>query len=349
MIGGKLQRPSGKVELMRAWQVHELGEPIDVLRVEHNVAIPQPGPGEISIDVAACALNFPDALLCRGQYQERPPLPFTPGLEVSGTIRALGQGSEARGLQIGQRVAAQPTLASGLGGLAEVTIAPMANVHPVPDSLDDAAAAALLVIYQTGWSALTRRANLRPGETLLVHAGAGGVGSAAIQLGKALGATVIATAGGPAKVAVCRTLGADVAIDYQAEDFVARVNELTDGRGADVVYDPVGGDIFDRSTKCVAWEGRIVIIGFTGGRIAQSATNHVLIKNYSVIGLHWGNYRQHEPDAVDRWHTELMDLHQRGAIVPYVSEVVDFHQVPQRLVAITNRATTGKVVVRVRD
>ena len=332
---------------MRAWQVHELGEPLDVLRLESDVTVPEPGPGEIGIDVAACALNFPDALLCRGAYQERPPLPFTPGLEVSGTIRSLGPGAEARGLRIGQRVAAQPTLASGRGGLAEVTVAPMANVHPVPDSLDDAAAAALIVIYQTGWSALTRRANLQPGETLLVHAGAGGVGSAAIQMGKALGATVIATAGGPAKVEVCRALGADVAIDYQSEDFVAVVNEVTGGRGADVIYDPVGGDIFDRSTKCIAWEGRILIIGFTGGRIAQSATNHVLVKNYSVVGVHWGNYRRYEPSAVDRWHDELMELHERGAIAPLVSEVVDFGAVPDRLIAITNRATTGKVVVRV--
>jgi NADPH:quinone reductase-like Zn-dependent oxidoreductase len=333
---------------MRAWRVHQLGEPAEVLTLDEGVAEPVAGPGEILIDVAACALNFPDALLCRGGYQERPPLPFTPGLEVAGRVRALGPGAEARGLQIGQRVAAQPTLRSGRGGLAEVTVAPMANVHPVPDSLDDAAAAALIVTYQTGWSALSRRAALQAGETLLVHAGAGGVGSAAIQLGKALGATVIATAGGPAKVDVCRRLGADHAIDYATEDFVARVNELTDGRGADVVYDPVGGDVYDRSTKCIAWEGRILIIGFTGGRIAQAATNHVLVKNYSVVGVHWGNYRIHDPAQVDRWHDELMDLHHRGLIAPLVSERVAFGDVPERLVALTNRGTTGKLVVDVR-
>jgi len=333
---------------MRAWRVHQLGEPADVLTLDDDVPEPVAGEGEVLIDVAACALNFPDALLCRGAYQERPPLPFTPGLEVAGRVRALGPGAEARGLRIGQRVAAQPTLRSGRGGLAEITVAPMANVHPVPDSLDDAATAALIVTYQTGWSALARRAALQAGETLLVHAGAGGVGSAAIQLGKALGATVIATAGGPAKAALCRELGADHAIDYNAEDFVARVNEITGGRGADVVYDPVGGDVYDRSTKCIAWEGRILIIGFTGGRIAQAATNHVLVKNYSVVGVHWGNYRIHDPGQVDRWHDELMDLHARGLIAPYVSERVAFGDVPERLVALTSRGTTGKLVVDVR-
>ena len=332
---------------MRAWRVHQLGEPAEVLTLDDDVPEPVAGPGEVLIDVAACALNFPDALLCRGAYQERPPLPFTPGLEVAGRVKALGPGAEARGLRIGQRVAAQPTLRSGRGGLAEVTVAPMANVHPVPDSLDDAATAALIVTYQTGWSALARRAALQAGETLLVHAGAGGVGSAAIQLGKALGATVIATAGGPAKVDLCRRLGADHAIDYAAVDFVARVNEITGGRGADVVYDPVGGDVYDRSTKCIAWEGRILIIGFTGGRIAQAATNHVLVKNYSVVGVHWGNYRVHDPAQVDRWHDELMDLHARGLIAPYVSERVAFADVPERLVALTNRGTTGKLVVDV--
>jgi len=333
---------------MRAWRVHQLGEPSDVLQLDDDVDVPEPGDGEITIDVAACALNFPDALLCRGGYQERPPLPFTPGLEVSGTVRALGAGAEARGLRIGQRVIAQPTLRSGRGGLAEVTVAPMANVHPIPDTLGDAAAAALIITYQTGWSALTRRAALQAGETLLVHAGAGGVGSAAIQLGKALGATVIATAGGPAKVEVCRSLGADHAIDYQTEDFAAVVNELTAGRGADVIYDPVGGDVYDRSTKCIAWEGRILIIGFTSGRIAQAATNHVLVKNYSVVGVHWGNYRRYEPAVVDAWHDELMALHEAGKIAPLVSESVAFTDVPNRLVALTNRGTTGKLVVQVR-
>lgn len=332
---------------MRAWRVHELGEPRDVLRLEDDVAPPEPGPGEIAIDVACCAMNFPDGLLCRGSYQERPPLPFTPGLEVSGRVAALGAGAEARGLAVGQRVIAQPSLSSGRGGLAGRTVAQASHVHPIPDTLGDAAGAALLVTYQTGWSALRRRAALQPGETLLVHAGAGGVGSAAIQLGKALGAVVIATAGGPAKVEVCRQLGADHAIDYQKDDFAKLVNEYTGGRGADVIYDPVGGDVYDRSTKCVAWEGRIVICGFTSGRIAQAATNHVLVKGYSVVGLHWGNYRRHEPEIVDVWHDELMALHAEGRIDPLVSAEVPLEAVPDQLDAIEHRATTGKVVVRI--
>ncbi len=334
-------------DTMRAWMVRELGEPLDVLRLEDGVDVPRPGPGEIAIRVAACALNFPDALLCRGGYQERPPLPFTPGLEVAGTVSAIGPGAEVRGLSIGQRVAAQPTIGSGRGGLAEVTIAPMANVHPIPDTMSDEAGAALIVIYQTGISALERRANLQPGETLLVHAGAGGVGSAAIQLGKAMGATVIATAGGAEKVEVCRSLGADHVVDYRADDFVTAVKDLTGGRGADVIYDPVGGDIFDGSTKCIAWEGRLLVIGFAGGRIAQSATNHVLVKNYSVVGVHWGNYRKFDPARVDAWHDELIRLHTAGKIAPLVSEVAPMDAMADRLVAITNRGTTGKVVVRV--
>ena len=332
---------------MRAWRVRELGEPTDVLRLEADVPAPEPGPKQIAVEVATCALNFPDALLCRGAYQERPPLPFSPGLEVAGRIVALGPGAEQRGLRIGQRVAAQPALRDGHGGLAERTVVPMANAHPIPDSLTDEAAAALLVIYQTGISALAQRANLQAGETLLVHAGAGGVGSAAIQLGLAMGATVIATAGGADKVEVCRSLGAHHVIDYKATDFAEAVNEITGGRGADVIYDPVGGDVYDRSTKCIAWEGRILVIGFAGGRIAQAQTNHVLVKNYSVVGVHWGNYRRFDPAKVDAWHDDLMAMHERGQIAPLVSEVVAMTDVPDRLMAITNRGTTGKVVVRV--
>ena len=288
-----------------AWRVHQLGAPEQVLDLE-TIAAPEPEPGQVSIAVRACALNFADSLLCEGTYQDKPPLPFTPGLEVAGTVLAA---PGATGLAAGQRVVALPALPHG--GLAERCVAAADDVFPIPDDLDDVTAAAMPVTYQTGWFGLHQRARLAAGETVLVHAGAGGVGSAAIQLAKAAGATVLATAGGAEKVERCRQLGADVAIDYRAEDFVAVTNQVTDGRGADVIYDSVGGDTFDRSRRAVAFEGRIVVVGFAGGRIADAPTNHLLVKNYGVLGLHWGLYRRRRPDLVRRAHDELVELHRR--------------------------------------
>jgi NADPH2:quinone reductase len=317
---------------MRAWRLHELGEPEDVLKLE-EVPEPEAGPGEVLIDVAAAALNFPDILLCRGQYQEKPALPFTPGVEVAGTVVGTGQ-----------RVLAAPSFRTG--GLTERTVASAANVYPVPDTMPMESAASLMITYQTGHVALHRRANLQAGETLLVHAGAGGVGSAAIQLGLAAGAKVIATAGGPDKTEVCRKLGAHVVIDYKAEDFVDKVKEATDGRGADVIYDPVGGDTFDRSRKCIAFEGRILVIGFTSGRIPDAPANHVLIKNYSVVGVHWGLYHRLMPELPGQIHEDLIRLYQEGKIDPLVSQVLPMEQAPQALTALGSRGTTGKIVVR---
>jgi NADPH2:quinone reductase len=314
---------------MRAWRVHELGEPEDVMRLE-DVPDPEPGANEVLIDIAACALNFPDVLLCRGLYQEKPPLPFTPGVEVAGTVAGTQR-----------RVIALPRS----GGLAQRTTAHTQGVFPIPDTMPMTAAAALCVTYQTGHLALHRRARLQPGETLLVHAGAGGVGSAAIQLGLAAGARVIATAGGPDKVEVCRKLGAELAIDYTKDDFVDAVKEHTGGRGADVVYDPVGGDTFDRSRKCVAFEGRILVIGFTSGRFPEAPANHVLIKNYSVVGVHWGLYNRMAPNVPHEIHAELVRLYEEGKIDPLVSQVLPLDQAPQALAALGSRGTTGKIVV----
>jgi len=323
---------------MQALRVHELGEPEAVLRLE-DVAVPEPGPGEVRIRVHGASLNFPDVLMCRGEYQVKPPLPFTPGSEVAGAVDALGEG--VSGLTVGQRVIALPSR----GGFAEYTTAHAnGGVFPIPDSMPYAAAAALHIVYQTGHVGLHRRAALQPGETLVVHAGAGGVGSAAIQLGRAAGAAVIATAGGAEKVEVCRKLGADLAIDYREQDFVAAAKDFTAGRGADVIYDPVGGDTYDRSTKCVAFEGRILIIGFTGGRFAEARTNHVLIKNYSVVGVHWGLYNVMNPQVVQQTHEELLRLFDAGRIDPLISETVTLAQVPAALVRLGSRATYGKLV-----
>jgi len=319
--------------------VHELGEPVDVLTLE-DVPSPSPGPGEVRLDVAAAALNFPDILMCRGEYQVKPPLPFTPGSEVAGTVTAIGEGVDTVGM--GERVLGIPKF--GDGGLADETLAAAATVYPVPATLDWSAAAALHITYQTGYLALHRRAALRPGETLLVHAGAGGVGSAAIQLGRAAGARVFATAGGPEKVQVCRDLGAELAVDYRRDDFVAAVKDATDGAVADVIYDPVGGDVFDRSRKCVAFEGRILIIGFTGGRIADAPTNHALVKNYSVVGVHWGLYNLMEPQLIRETHDELIRLHAAGEISPLVSEALPLEEASAALARLASRATHGKIV-----
>ncbi|HVJ98716.1 MAG TPA: NADPH:quinone oxidoreductase family protein, partial [Acidimicrobiia bacterium] len=256
-------------------------------------------------------------------------------------VDALGEG--VTGLSVGDRVLAIPNF--GNGGFTEYTTANAAGgVFPIPESMGYAAASALHVVYQTGHLGLHRRAHIQPGETLLVHAGAGGVGSAAIQLGLAAGARVVATAGGPAKVEVCRKLGAELAIDYREHDFVDAVKEFTNGRGADVVYDPVGGDTYDRSTKCIAFEGRILIIGFTGGRFADARTNHILIKNYAVVGVHWGMYNMVNPALVRETHDDLMRLFEAGKIDPLISETIALEEVPAALGRLGSRGTYGKLV-----
>ncbi|MDQ1382640.1 MAG: NADPH:quinone reductase, partial [Actinomycetota bacterium] len=315
------------------------GEPEQVMVLEDRPE-PEVRPGDVRLRVHAASLNFPDVLMCRGDYQVKPPVPFTPGAEVAGVIERLGDGVE--GLRVGDRVLAIPNF--GGGGFAESTTASAAGVFPIPESMPFAAGAALHVVYQTGHLGLHRRAHIQPGETLLVHAGAGGVGSAAIQLGLAAGARVVATAGGPEKVKVVEKLGADLALDYREHDFVDAVKEFTDGRGADVIYDPVGGDTFDRSTKCVAFEGRILIIGFTGGRFADARTNHVLIKNYAVVGVHWGMYNVMNPALVRSTHDELVRLFEAGKIDPLISERVALAEVPAALARLGARGTYGKVV-----
>jgi NADPH:quinone reductase len=315
---------------MRAWRVHELGDP-PAMTLD-DVPVPAPGDGQLLVRVRAAALNFPDVLMAAGLYQERPPLPYTPGVELCGEVEGTGQ-----------RVIGAPS--GGPGAFAEYALMDADRAFPVPEGMPDEKAAALYLTYQTGHVGLHRRAHLQPGEWLLVHAGAGGVGSAAIQLGKAAGAHVIATAGGPEKVQVCRDLGADHVVDYTADDFVPVVKEVTGGHGADVVYDPVGGDVFDGSRRCIAFEGRLVVVGFTSGRIPEAPANHLLVKNYSVVGLHWGLYRQHDPSVFDLVHEELTRLYEDGRIDPLVSRVLPLDEVPEALAALASRGTVGKVVL----
>ncbi|MFD4429518.1 NADPH:quinone oxidoreductase family protein [Nocardia sp. NPDC058497] len=324
---------------MKAWQVYELGEPRDVLRL-NDIEDPIAGPGQVLVRVLAAPANFPDVLLCRGQYQVKPPLPFTPGVELCGSVVAVGDG--VAGFAIGDRVVGTTTLPGG--AFAELAVLDAENVFPAPDSLDDAEAAALSIGYQTSWFALHRRTQLPAGETLLVHAAAGGVGSTAVQLGKAAGATVIGVVGGPDKADYCRKLGADLVIDRHTEDFVPIVKEFTGGRGADVIYDPVGGDAYAKSTKCIAFEGRILVIGFAGGTIPQPALNHALIKNYSIIGLHWGLYKQYNQQAIRDCHTELTRLAAAGQLKPLISERLSLADVPDGLGRLGDGSTVGRVV-----
>ncbi|WP_089105414.1 NADPH:quinone oxidoreductase family protein [Streptomyces hyaluromycini] len=315
---------------MQAWQVHENGEPSEVMRLQ-EVELPTPGDGQVLLRVRAANINFPDVLMCRGHYQVRPPLPFTPGVEICGET------------EDGRRVIANPALPHG--GFAEYAVADAAALLPAPDALDDAEAAALHIGYQTGWFGLHRRAALQAGETLLVHAAAGGVGSAAVQLGKAAGARVIGVVGGADKAAVAREQGCDVVIDRRTEDVVAAVKEATGGRGADVIYDPVGGEAYTQSTKVVAFEGRIVVVGFASGIIPSPALNHALVKNYSIQGLHWGLYATKNPKLILHCHQQLTELAAKGAIKPLVSERVPLSEAAAAVQRVGDGVTTGRVTV----
>ena len=323
---------------MKAWRVSELGEPRKVMSLD-AVPVPQPDAGRLLARVLGAAANFPDVLMCRGEYQVKPPLPFTPGVELCGEVVALGPGTS--GFAVGERVIGASVLPSG--GFAELALMDTATTFPAPAGLDNAQAAAFYIGYQTGWFGLHRRAHLQPGETLLVHAAAGGVGSAAVQLGKAAGAYVIGVVGGPEKAEVARALGADVVVDRHTQDFVDVVKDVTGGRGADVVYDPVGGDAYQRSTKCVAFEGRILVVGFAGGQIQSAALNHALVKNYSILGLHWGLYTKKDPALVRVCHDELSKLVADGLVKPLVSERLALDAVADGLQRLADGTTVGRV------
>ncbi|MGH3310281.1 MAG: NADPH:quinone oxidoreductase family protein [Streptomyces sp.] len=329
---------------MKAWRVHTNGEPRDVMRLE-DIPDPEPGPGELLVRVRAANVNFPDALMCRGEYQVRPAFPFTPGVELCGEVLAAGEGvPESEATRVGARVIAQPVQPAGAFG--ERSVVGAASARTAPEALDDAEAAALHVGYQTGWFGLHRRARLQPGETLLVHAAAGGVGSAAVQLGKAAGARVIGVVGGKAKAETAREMGCDVVVDRREDDIVAAVKEATDGRGADVVYDPVGGDAYAKSVKCIAFEGRIIIVGFAGGAIPTPGLNHALIKNYAILGLHWGLYNAKDPAAVQACHEELSGLAADGAIKPLISERLPLDEAADAVQRVFDGITTGRVVIQ---
>ena len=323
---------------MKAIVATRWGEPSELEYTD--VPDPAPGPGEVLIDTRAVGCNFPDILMVQGKYQVKPPLPFSPGHEIAGVVRALGPG--VTGLRPGERVIANLEW----GGYAERALAKAARVYAIPDAMPFDQAAALFVVYQTGYCALAQRAALQPGEWLLVHGAAGGVGLAAVQLGKALGARVIATAGTPEKLEIARQSGADVLVDYRTEDWVERVKAITGGEGADVIYDPVGGDVFDGSTKCIAFEGRLLTIGFAGGRIPTLAINRVLLKNISVVGVHWGYYQRRGSPLVGQWMDAILKLYDEGRIRPVIYRSYPLREAARALEALATRESYGKVVLQ---
>jgi NADPH2:quinone reductase len=323
-----------------SWRVHRLGPPEESLRLEER-AERAPGPGEARVAVAAVGLNHPDLLVCAGRYQERPEPPFSPGFEAAGTVVEAGQGCT---LAPGQRVVVVPELPEG--AYQQSLTVPESQLFAVPEEMPLSTAAVLHIAWSTAHAALHHRARLATGETLLVTGGAGGVGSAAVQLGKAAGAYVVAIVTGPDKVEACRSAGADEVIDLAAVgDLGGRVRELTGGRGADVVLDVVGGELFDQLRRLVAFEGRLVTVGFTGGVIPRAPVNHVLLHNYSVVGLHLAPYRRHDPGLLRTIHAELIGLWRQGVVAPRVEEW-PFDRAPAALRRLAGRAVVGRLVLR---
>lgn len=301
---------------------------------------PAAAPGHALIRVEAAALNFSDLLMVRGKYQVRPPRPFTPGQEVAGTVTAAAPGGR---LKPGQRVASKVVW----GGFAEQALVAEAMAFAIPDGMDIAAAAALPVVYPTAHIALLRHGRLAPRETVLVHAAAGGVGLAAVEIAAANGARVIGTVGGAEKAQIARQHGAAEAIDYRDNGWPERVKELTAGNGPDIVFDSVGGEITEQSLKCIAWGGRLLIVGFSSGTIPAIPGNRLLLKNAAAIGVYWS----HERDAalVAAAVADLLALHAAGKIRPHVDTRFALPQLPEALEVLQSRRSTGKIVLRVGD
>jgi len=322
---------------MRAVVVDRLMTPEELCVRE--IDPPVLAPDEVRIEVRAAGCNFSDLLMLKGEYQVKPALPFVPGGEVAGRVAEVG--SEVSRVGVGDRVLSR----CALGGFAEEVAAPASGTHRIPDALSFEGGAALPTVYPTSYVGLVWRAALARGETLLVHAAAGGVGLSAVQIGKALGARVIATAGGAEKLEVARAAGADVLIDYRQEDFVPRVLEETEGRGADVIYDSVGGETTDRSLKCINWNGRLLVIGFASGEIPSIKLNRVLLKNIALVGLHWSAYPEHEPERIDECFEGLFEMAARGEIEPLVSARYPLEAAGDALRALGSRRTVGKVVL----
>ena len=323
---------------MKAWQMLKLGDPWKGLTVK-ELDSPRVSRETVRIRVEATDLNFADILQSQGKYQIKVTPPFTPGLNSLGVVLEAGVNSE---FKAGDRIVG-PCVAP-YGGYAEEAILLSQRCQRVPNELEAIQAMGAHVTHGTSWIALHQRAHLQPGETVLVLAAAGGVGSAAVQMARAHGCWVAAAASGQQKTALCHQLGADLVIDYEIEDLYQKVHEATDGRGVDVVYDPVGGDYFDIARRLVAFEGRLLVVGFASGRIPNAPMNHALVKNYSIVGVHMAAYREKLPHLVSECYEELHKYLLEGTYKAIVTDTIEFDALPIALEQLANRSTTGRIV-----
>jgi NADPH2:quinone reductase len=324
---------------MKAMLCKEYGPPESLVLSETEA--PKPGERDVRIRVRAAGVNFPDVLMIQGKYQFKPPFPFAPGAEAAGDV--LEVGGKVEGVKPGDRVIAM----TGHGAFAEEAVVPARKLLPLPDEMDYVTGASIALTYGTSAHALIQRAELRPGEVLLVHGAAGGVGLSAVEIGKAMGATVIATASSDEKLQVAAEHGADHLINYAAGEFKDKVKELTGGNGADVIYDPVGGDVFDQSLRCINWNGRLLVIGFAGGRIPQAPANLALLKGCAIVGVFWGAWTERDPAGNRRNFEQIFAWWREGKLKPHVSHTFPLAQVPDALYALIERKVTGKAVIKV--
>jgi len=307
--------------------------------VIEEIESPRPGPGQIVIGVKACGINFPDTLIIEGKYQSRPEMPFSPGGEVAGVVKEVGEG--VKRVNVGDRVIAF----TGWGGFAEEVVVEARVLIPMPDEMDFVTASAFVMVYGTSHYALKDRAKIQPGETLLVLGAAGGVGLAAVELGKAMGAHVIAAASSDEKLAVCRQHGADECINYTNEDLKERIKLLTHGRGVDVIYDPVGGNYADPALRGMAWEGRYLVVGFAAGEIPRIPLNLTLLKGCSIVGVFWGTFTTRDPQRNQEHLRELMSWFHEGKLQPHISATYPLERAADALNDMRSRKITGKAVL----
>lgn len=312
--------------------------PIDKLAIQ-EIPKPRPGPGQVLLDVKASSLNFPDALMVQGLYQVKPPLPFSPGTEMAGVV--IETGSDVQNFKPGDRVIA----IAGWGGFAEECAVDAGRLIPLPEGMDFDMGAAFLFTYGTSLHGLRDRGRLEPGETLLVLGAAGGVGLAAVEIGKVLGARVIAAASSADKLALCKRLGADETIDYVSGNLRDRINELTGRRGVDIVFDPVGGPYTETALRATAWGGRLLVVGFAAGDIPKIPVNLALLKERSIVGVYWGESVKHDPEGHARNVKQLVDWLAAGKVKPVISERVPLSEAADAMKRMINRQVKGKVVI----
>jgi NADPH2:quinone reductase len=322
---------------MKAVLCKEYGLPDSLVLAE--VEPLRPGKGQVVISVKACGVNFPDTLIIQGKYQLKPDMPFTPGSEIAGIVKEVGEGVEH--VQVGEHVIAF----TGVGGFAEEVAADAAKLIKMPSGMDFATAAAFTLVYGTSYHALKDRAQLKSGETLLVLGAAGGVGLAAVELGKVMGAHVIAAASSAEKLAVCQQHGADELINYSTEDLKERVKALTRGKGVNVIFDPLGGNYSEAALRSIAWNGRLLVIGFAAGDIPRIPLNLTLLKGCSIVGVFWGSFTEREPQRNQEHLQELLTWFAQGKIKPHISATYSLEQAADALNDVMNRKVKGKVVL----